>query len=109
MKLAKPYKLQQINSRNEFFLDYTKYNKKAAFIKSNTGRMLACLILSETIPSVLLPYDAFEAELFFNHNFKRLKQNIDELLDYYKSICKIEKQCVPQKFLKNKGIIDALV
>ena len=38
--------------------------------------MLACLILSETIPSVLLPYDAFEAELFFNHNFKGSKKDI---------------------------------
>ena len=77
------------------FLDYTKYNEKAAFNKINTGRML---ILSETIPSVLLSYNAFEAY----HNFKGSKkdifkpyseyhqQNPDELIDYYKSISKIE-------------------
>ena len=89
--------------------------------KINTGGMLAWLILSETIPSVLLPYDAFEAELFFNHNFKRSKkdifkryceyhhQNPDELLDYYKTISKIEKQYVPIKSQQNKRTVDALV
>ena len=83
--------------------------------------MLACLILSETIPSVLLPYYAFEAELFFNHNVKGSikdifkpyceyhQQNPDKLLDYYKSISKIEKQCVPLKSQQNKGTVDALV
>ena len=74
-----------------------------------------------SIPSVLLPYDAFEAELFFNHNFKGSKkdifnryrkyyqQNSDELLDYFQSISTIEKQCVPQISKQNKVTVDALV
>ena len=73
----------------------------------NIGRMLECLIHSETI---LLPYDAFEADLFFYHNFKGSKKDIFKryVLDYNKSISKIEKQCVPQKSQQNKGTVDAL-
>ena len=68
--------------------------------------MLGCLILSETIYAIVLPFDPFEAQLFLNNHFKGSKtevfkryceyheQDPDKIMDYYKSISKIEKYCV---------------
>ena len=44
-----------------------------AFNKINAVRILACLILSETISPNVLPFDPFEAQLFFKIHVKRSK------------------------------------
>ena len=105
---------QQVNNINKkwVFLDYTRCNNNIAFNKINAGRMLACLILSETISPNVLPFDPFEAQLFFNNHFKGSKtevfkryceyheQDPDKIMDYYRRISKIEKYCAPENSLR---------
>ena len=75
--------------------------------------MLAWLILSENISPNVLPFDPFEAQLFFNNHFKGSKsevfqrycqyheQDSDKIMDYYRSISKIEKYCAADNSHRN--------
>ena len=103
-------------------MDYAKYNEEAAFQKINAGRMLTCLVLAKTVESNILPFDPFEAQVFFNRHFNDTKEAVfkryceyhqqdpDELLEYYKTTSKIYKRSIPdQQYTKRKGTVDALV
>ena len=48
--------------------------------------MLGCLILSETIYAIVLPFDPFEAQLFLNNHFKGSKTEV------FKRYCEYHEQ-----------------
>ena len=67
---------------------------------------------ASTVEPNILPFDPFEAQLFFNHHFNETKdavfkryceyhqQDPDELLECYKSTSEINKRSIPDQQYK---------
>lgn len=105
-------------NENTFLLNYDKMNEHAGFKVGNASRMLACLVLSESIGKSKLPYDPYEAEAYFERFFKGTHREIfmkycvfykrdpDEILRYYKSLIKVEP---PKISKKRTGTVDSMI
>lgn len=69
--------------------DYQWLKEKSAFEKQNAGKILVCLLLSESYRNEYLPYDPFEAKKKFQDNFK---ESTEHVLDKYCNLKKINKK-----------------
>lgn len=98
-------------------MDYSKLNEHAGFKIGNAGKMLACLVLAETISVANLKFDHYEAQAYFHRFFKGSYKEVfsrycafynhdpEQVLTYYR---KQAKTVITQPEKKKYSSLDSL-